>query len=125
MTLYSFQFNFKLDTTIGLSEDAISQILEFCEEKAHNLISKKYSGKLLAFTIEADVTVENNFVKALLEINVIISPLSPLVMQEEKIAEYAANVFINCFQKRLRKHGEKNYEERRASNPKGIPGKNT
>ncbi|MHA1616547.1 MAG: hypothetical protein ACTSX9_04495 [Candidatus Njordarchaeales archaeon] len=107
MATYSYKKVFAFYPNFNTKEEAISEILENCEEETRNYVLELCSDKLLLFNIESEVLLQQQVIEVILELHVIVSPLTPLVTQEKNIADVAAERFFGCFEKRLRAHGKR------------------
>ena len=86
--------------------DELSRIIEESQEKAEEYTLNLLEGKLLAPPLEVTFEIKNSGMKVLLEENLIISPLSPLISKEGEIALKIAEKFFEILENRLR---EANY----------------
>ncbi len=103
MSEYIFEKRFRIPNKFPPDIEKLSQILEETEEETLQFIFEDLKAKLMAPPIEAEVFLEDSGnIRVVLVLNLIVSPLSPLVSAVDQIAIKISNFFFNTFQRKLK-----------------------
>lgn len=92
--------------------DSISRALEKAEEDTIQFLLQKLNVKPLNYPIEAEIRfLSKEKLELILSIDLILSPLSPVVSRKSEIIEKIVDTFFNSFEKALSyvKHYEKKH----------------
>lgn len=110
MTIYKFEREFEFSTETKnreINPDFLGRILEIAEEKAYQKLYASVSRHFIDFGVDSDVKLlqENERLKLsiVLTINLEISPITPKVVEQDKIAEEIASAFFESIRKRISK----------------------
>ena len=99
MGIYTFKKSFifeKLDDNMSKLESALNLAVEDMEK----FVYEKMKDAVKTFLPEVRLEVNGKHVYVSLKIEIEITPLSKLSLEEEKISEDAANVFFKKFKER-------------------------
>ncbi|MGQ4890919.1 MAG: hypothetical protein ACP6IP_00335 [Candidatus Njordarchaeia archaeon] len=101
MGIYTFKKSFIFDNT-DINFSNLESALDLAISDMEKFLLEILRDDLKTFLPEAQLDVHGNKVDVLLKIEIEITPLSKLSLNEKKISEDAANVFFKKLEKRIR-----------------------
>jgi len=109
MPIYRFRKKISLNASINnISSETLGDIVEKAEELAHRKLMEEVAGRLIGFIIDSDLywnkLRENHFEVVIdLYLDLDISPLSPKVVDSDRIAKEVADEFFRVIEREIRR----------------------